>query len=53
VGVVAVKRGTQLFPNPEASFRLQIEDTLVVLGTRTQLETFESLACASPENKEN
>jgi voltage-gated potassium channel len=53
VGVVAVKRNTELFPNPEADFRLRVGDTLVVLGSRTQLESFESLACASADKKEN
>jgi voltage-gated potassium channel len=46
VGVVAVQRGTSLFPNPEPDFRLEEGDVLVVLGTRQQLDGFESIACA-------
>jgi voltage-gated potassium channel len=45
VGVVAVQRGERLFPNPEPDFRLAQDDVLVVLGTREQLDDFESIAC--------
>lgn len=46
VGVVAVQRGDGLFPNPEPDFRLEVGDVLVVLGSREQLDGFESIACA-------
>ena len=46
VGVVAVQRGSHLFPNPEPDFRFAESDVLVVLGTREQLDSFESIACA-------
>jgi len=46
VGVVAVQRGTRLFPNPEPDFRLEEDDVLVVLGTREQLDDFESIVSA-------
>jgi voltage-gated potassium channel len=42
VGVVAVWRGQQLFPNPEAGLRLEPGDRLVVLGTHKALTSFES-----------
>lgn len=41
VGVVAVQRGQSFFPNPEASFRLEPGDVLVVMGTRQSLGNFE------------
>ncbi|MBP1620679.1 MAG: TrkA-N domain protein [Acidobacteria bacterium] len=43
VGVVAVQRGARLFPNPEPDLRLEEGDVLVVLGTREQLDGFESI----------
>jgi K+/H+ antiporter YhaU regulatory subunit KhtT len=43
--VVAVQRGAHLFPNPEPDLRLEESDVLVVLGTRDQLDGFESIAC--------
>jgi voltage-gated potassium channel len=44
IGVVALRRGDELFPNPEASLRLEEGDVLIVLGTRSHLETFEKVA---------
>ena len=41
VGVVAVRRGDQFFPNPDSDFRLEAEDELVVLGGRAGLESLE------------
>ncbi|HET9300314.1 MAG TPA: NAD-binding protein [Candidatus Polarisedimenticolaceae bacterium] len=41
VGVVAVRRGEQFFPNPDSDFRLEAEDELVVLGGRAGLENLE------------
>lgn len=38
VGVVAIQRGQALLPNPEPDLRLDAGDTLIVLGTHTQLE---------------
>ena len=46
IAVAAVRRGESLFPNPEASLRLEAGDVLVVLGTPPQLERFESLVTA-------
>jgi len=46
VGVVAVRRGETLAPNPEAAFRLADGDVLVVLGTRDQIANFENVVCA-------
>ena len=46
VGVVAVQRGARLFPNPEPDLRLEESDVLVVLGTREQLDDFESIVSA-------
>jgi voltage-gated potassium channel len=43
VGVVAVRRGQALFPNPEADLRLEYDDVLVVLGTRQQLASFDEV----------
>jgi voltage-gated potassium channel len=51
VAVAAVRRGDSLFPNPEPTFRLEAGDTLVVLGTRAQLEAFEPVVTA-PARKE-
>ena len=42
LGVVAIQRGTQVFANPGADFRLQTGDVLVVFGRRGQISTFES-----------
>lgn len=42
VGVVAVNRAGSLVPNPEPDLRLAAGDTLIVLGTRSQLDQFES-----------
>lgn len=52
VGVAAVRRGESLFPNPEADLRLEAGDTLVVLGTRAQLESFEPVVAAGTAGKE-
>lgn len=52
VGVVAVQRERQIFPNPEADLHLLPGDTLVVVGSRAQLDTFESLMCIVPQSKE-
>jgi voltage-gated potassium channel len=45
VGVVAVRRGGALVPNPEATQRIEVGDVLIVLGVRRQLESFERLMC--------
>jgi voltage-gated potassium channel len=47
VGVVAVQRGETIFPNPEADFAFQAGDVLVILGTRSALEGFESVCGAT------
>jgi voltage-gated potassium channel len=47
IAVTAVRRGDALFPNPEASLRLEAGDVLVVLGTPPQLESFESVVTVS------
>lgn len=52
VAVAAVRRGDALFPNPEASLRLEAGDVLVVLGTPPQLESFESVVMARGAGKE-
>jgi len=52
VAVAAVRRGESLFPNPEPDLRLEAGDTLVVLGTRAQLESFEPVVTANAANKE-
>jgi voltage-gated potassium channel len=49
IGVVALRRGEHLFPNPEASMRLEEGDVLIVLGTRSHLETFEKVAVPAGE----
>jgi voltage-gated potassium channel len=50
VGVVAVQRGTTIFPNPEANLAFEAGDVLVVLGTRSVLEEFETVCHAvAPE----
>lgn len=41
IGVVAVQRGQEFVPNPEASFRFAAGDVLVVIGTKQSLEAFE------------
>jgi voltage-gated potassium channel len=41
VGVVAVRRGEEFFPNPDSDFRLEADDELVVLGGRSGLENLE------------
>jgi voltage-gated potassium channel len=41
IGIVAVRRGAQFFPNPDSDFRLQGDDILVVLGGRAGLENLE------------
>lgn len=40
VSVLAVQRGEETVPNPEADFRLEPGDILVTLGTREQQATF-------------
>lgn len=52
VGVVAVQRGTTLFPNPESDLRLVENDVLVVLGSKQQLESFEEVVGAACGAKE-
>ena len=42
VGVAAVRRGESLFTSPEPDLSLAAGDTLVVIGTRAQIETFEA-----------
>jgi voltage-gated potassium channel len=46
VGVVAVRRGSELVPNPEPSFRFGAGDVLIVLGTRRALDGFGSVCDA-------
>ena len=41
VAVVGVKRAGRVIPNPEADFRLQEGDVLIVAGARAALESFE------------
>ncbi len=53
VAVAAVRRGESMFPNPEAGLRLEAGDTLVVLGTRSQLEGFESVVTAATTARES
>lgn len=52
IGVVALRRGGQLIPNPEASTRLASGDILVVLGARPQLEAFERISTAAAATRE-
>lgn len=40
VSVLAVQRGTETIPNPEADFRIEAGDILVALGTREQQAAF-------------
>ncbi|MGC8915958.1 MAG: potassium channel family protein [Thermoanaerobaculum sp.] len=47
VGVVAVQRGTTFVPNPEAGFRPEEGDVLVVIGTRESLGAFEKAMLAA------
>lgn len=42
VGVVAVRRADQFFPNPDSDLRLEADDVLVVLGGRAGLESLET-----------
>ncbi len=50
IGVVAVQRGQEFVPNPEASFRLTAGDVLVVIGAKESLEAFEkTLLGANPK----
>jgi voltage-gated potassium channel len=42
VGIVAVRRATDFFPNPDPDFRFQVDDVLVVLGSRAGLERLET-----------
>lgn len=42
--VVAIKRGKEFISNPGADDMIQSNDTLIVLGTRAQLENLEKLA---------
>jgi len=53
VAVAAVRRGEALFPNPESSLRLEGGDVLVVLGTRKQLESFESVVSGQAQMRED
>ncbi len=49
VGVVAVRRGEQLIPNPEPDLGIAPGDVLVVVGSGTQLARFEEiLASVNP-----
>jgi voltage-gated potassium channel len=43
VGVVAVQRDATIFPNPEADFAFRGGDVLVILGTRSALDDFETV----------
>jgi voltage-gated potassium channel len=52
IGVVALRRGGQLVPNPEASTSLAAGDVLVVLGTRPQLESFERISTSAAVTRE-
>jgi uncharacterized protein with PhoU and TrkA domain len=47
VGVVAVQRGDTIFPNPEADFAFSRGDVLVMLGTRSALDGFETVCGAT------
>jgi voltage-gated potassium channel len=47
VGVVAVRRGDTIFPNPEADFAFSGGDVLVILGTRSALDDFETVCRAA------
>jgi voltage-gated potassium channel len=50
VGVVAVRRGAEFFPNPDPEFRLAPADVLVVLGGREGLERLEAeVRAAAPK----
>ena len=40
VSVIAVQRGPDTHPNPDADFRVKAGDTLVALGTREELSRF-------------
>jgi voltage-gated potassium channel len=42
LGVVAVQRDTEIFPNPGPQFKLQGGDVLVVFGRRDQISAFEA-----------
>lgn len=42
--VIAIKRGSEFISNPKANEIIQAEDLLIVLGTREQLDSLESLA---------
>ncbi len=44
VAVVAVKRGAELLPNPEATFTFAAGDVLVVLGRPEQVTAFQAAA---------
>lgn len=44
IAVVAVKRGTELVPNPDPSFTFAASDALVVLGRRDQVVAFGAYA---------
>jgi voltage-gated potassium channel len=46
LGVAAVWRQGRLLPNPEAGLRLEVDDLLVVLGTREALERLEQATAA-------
>lgn len=52
IGVVAVRRGPTLFPNPEPNLALHEGDVLVVLGVRDHLQEFEAMFCAGGSDKE-
>ena len=47
VGVVAVRRGDTIFPNPEADYAFSGSDVLVILGTRSALDGFETVCGAT------
>lgn len=47
VGVVAVQRGDTIFPNPEVDFAFSGGDVLVILGTRSALDGFETVCRAA------
>ena len=46
--VIAVLRGEESIPNPPPDFRLEPNDTLVVLGRREQVELFLAMFARAP-----
>ncbi|MEW6337030.1 MAG: potassium channel protein [Acidobacteriota bacterium] len=52
VGVVALRRGEQLIPNPEPDLGIAPGDVLVVVGSGTQLARFEEILASGGPSKE-